>query len=181
MNEGIHLDLDTKEALNIIYMERWDVHRNGNPHNTSIGYYTMCRYIDEVNVVCNIQYNKHMRMRINNYMNINMIRFMVGAWRINVNNLNMKQIVRSERHCDYCSTNNCGIFFEDEEHVIFHCEAYGNCRLRHQPLFHGGGHNLNNNNNNRRLVTLNLKTFLSNDNQTGIAWMLWDIRKIRVN
>ena len=43
-------------------------------------------WIDEVNVVCNIQYNKHMRMRINNYMNINMIRFMVGAWRINVNN-----------------------------------------------------------------------------------------------
>ena len=60
----------------------------------------MCRYInwiDEVNMVCNIQYNKHMRMRINNYMNINMIRFRVGAWRINVNNLNMKQIVRSER------------------------------------------------------------------------------------
>ena len=58
----------------------------------------MCRYInwiDEVNVVCNIQYNKHMRMKINNYMNINnyMIRFRVGAWRINVNNLNMKQIV----------------------------------------------------------------------------------------
>ena len=63
----------------IIYMERWDVHRNSNPHSTSTGY-TMCRYInliDEVNVVCNIQYNKHMRMRINNYMNINMIRFRV--------------------------------------------------------------------------------------------------------
>ena len=118
----------------------------------------MCRYsnwIDEVNVVCNIQYNKHRRMRINNYMNINMIRFRVGAWRINVNNLNMKQIVRSERHCDYCITNNCGKFCEDEEHVIFHCEAYGNCRLRHQPLFHGTEHNL--------------ETFLSNDNQTGIA------------
>ena len=42
----------------------------------------MCRYInwiDEVNVVCNIQYNKHMCMRINEYMNINMIRFRVGA------------------------------------------------------------------------------------------------------
>ena len=53
----------------------WDVHRNGNPNNTSIGY-TMCRYInwiDEVNVVCNIQYNKHMRMRTNNYMNINLV------------------------------------------------------------------------------------------------------------
>ena len=108
-----------------------------------------------------------MHMRINNYMNINMIRFRVGAWRINVNNLNMKQIVRSERYCDYCIHNNCGKFCEDEEHVIFHCEAYGNCRLRHQPLFHGTKHNL--------------KTFLSNDNQTGIAWMLWDIRKIRMN
>ena len=161
--------LQVKEALNIIYMERWDIHRNGNPLNTSIGY-TMCRYInwiDEVNVVCNIKYNKHMHMRINNYMNINMIRFRVGAWRINVNNLNMKQIVRSERYCDYCIHNNCGKFCEDEEHVIFHCEAYGNCRLRHQPLFHGTKHNL--------------KTFLSNDNQTGIAWMLWDIRKIRMN
>ena len=49
-----------------------------------------------------------MHMRINNYMNINMIRFRVGAWRINVNNLNMKQIVRSERHCDYCINNNYG-------------------------------------------------------------------------
>ena len=123
----------------------WDVHRNGNPNNTSIGY-TMCRYInwiDEVSVVCNIQYNKHMRTRINNYMNINMIIFRVGAWRINVNNLNMKQMVRSERHCNYCIINNYGKFCEDEEHVIFHCEAY--------------------------------------DNQTGIAWLLWDIRKIRMN
>ena len=57
--------------------------------------------------------------------------------------------------------------FVDEEHVIFHCEAYGKCRLRHQPLFYGTGHNL--------------KTFLSNDNQTDIAWLLWDIRKIRMN
>ena len=58
-------------------------------------------------------------------MNINMIRFRVGAWRINVNNLNMKQIVRSERHCDFCINNNCGKFCEDGEHVIviFHCEA----------------------------------------------------------
>ena len=29
--------LQVKEALNIIYMERWDIHRNGNPLNTSIG------------------------------------------------------------------------------------------------------------------------------------------------
>ena len=47
-------------------------------------------------------------------MNVNMIRFRVGAWRINVNNLNMKQIVRRtsvcERHCDYCINNNCGKF-----------------------------------------------------------------------
>ena len=63
-------------------------------------------------------------------------------WRINVNNLNMKQIVRSERHCDYCINNKCGKFCEDERHVIFHCEAYGKCRLRHQPLFHGTEHNL---------------------------------------
>ena len=74
-----------------------------------------------------------MHMRINHDMNINMIRFRVGAWRINVNNLNMKHIVRSERHCDYCINNNCGEFCEDEEHVI-HCEACGNCRKRHQPL-----------------------------------------------
>ena len=47
------------------------------------------------------------------------------------------------------------------------CEAYGNCRLKHQPLFHGTEHNL--------------KTFLSNDNQTGIAGLLWDIRKIMMN
>ena len=111
-------------------------------------------WIDEVNVVCNIKYNKHMHMRINHYMNINMIRFRVGAWRINVNNLNMKQIVISERYCDYC---------EDEEHVIFHCEAYGNCRLRHQPLFHGTKHNL--------------KTFLTN----GWFWGGWqELRMARV-
>ena len=45
--------LQVKEALNRIYMERWDIHRNSNPYSTSIGY-TMCRYInwiDEVNVV----------------------------------------------------------------------------------------------------------------------------------
>ena len=34
----IFTQLKVKEALNIIYMERWDLHRNGNPHNTSIGY-----------------------------------------------------------------------------------------------------------------------------------------------
>ena len=62
-----------KEALNRIYMERWDIHRNSNPYSTSIGY-TMCRYInwiDKVNVVCNIQYNKHMHMRNNNHNNNN--------------------------------------------------------------------------------------------------------------
>ena len=26
-----------------------------------------------------------------------------------------------------------------------------------------------------------VKTFLSNNNQAGIAWLLWDIRKIRLN
>ena len=46
-------------------------------------------------------------------------------------------------------------------------EVHAYCRLKHQPLFHGTEHNL--------------KTFLSNDNQTGIAWLLWDIRKIRTN
>ena len=35
-----------QEALNIIYMERWDVHRNGNPHNTSIGYYVQIHELD---------------------------------------------------------------------------------------------------------------------------------------
>ena len=83
-----------------------------------------------------------MRMRITNYMNVNMIRFRVGAWRINVNNLNMKQIVRSERHCDYSINNNCGTFCEDEDHGIFHGEAFGKFRLRHQPLFHRTEHNL---------------------------------------
>ena len=38
----------------------------------------------------------------------------------------------------------------------------------HQSLFHGTEHNL--------------KTLSNdNDNQAGIAWLLWDIRKIRIN
>ena len=45
-----------------------------------------------------------------------------------VTSLNMKNIIRSERHRDYCILNNCGKFCEDEEHVIFHCEAFGDCR-----------------------------------------------------
>ena len=40
-------------------------------------------------------------------------------------------------------------------------EVHAYCRLKHQPLFHGTEHNL--------------KTFLSNDNQTGIAWLLYGI------
>ena len=41
---------------------------------------------------------------------------------------------------------------------IFHCEAHGNCCMRHQPLFQGTEHNL--------------QTFLSNDNQAAGRYCL---------
>ena len=64
----------------------------------------------------------------------NLSRFRLGAWKVNVNNVNLKHINRSIRFCNYCTNRNNNIM-EDEEHVIFGCPEYNTCRLKSKFLW----------------------------------------------
>ena len=44
-------------------------------------------------------------------------RFRLGAWKLNVNNVNLKHINMSIRFCNYCTKRNNNIM-EDEDHVF---------------------------------------------------------------
>ena len=65
----------------------------------------------------------------------------MGAWKLNVNNINLKHINRSMRICNYFTTGNKNIL-EDEEHVIFGCPEYNTCRLKFPELFNLSDNNI---------------------------------------
>ena len=96
----------------------------------------------------------------------NLSRFRLGAWKLNVNNVNLKHINRSIRFCNYCTNRNNNIM-EDEEHVIFGCPEYNTCRLKYPELFNLSEHNI--------------KDLLNVNDQESISKFLWDIINIRVN
>ena len=94
----------------------------------------------------------------------NFSRFRLGAWKLNVNNINLKHIHRSIHFCNYCTNINSNSM-EDEEHVIFDCPKYNTCRLKYPELFN--------------LTENNLIDFLNIDDQESISKFLWDIRNIQ--
>ena len=96
----------------------------------------------------------------------NLSRSRLGAWKLNVNNINLKHINISMRVCNYCTNRNKNIM-EDEEHAIFGCPEYNTCRLKYPELF-----NLSDN---------DIKELLNSDDQESMSKFLWDIRNIRVN
>ena len=65
-------------------------------------------------------YRKHLHMFLSKTQFYNLSRFRLGAWKLNVNNINFKRINRSIRFCNYCINRNNNIM-EDGEHVIFGC------------------------------------------------------------
>ena len=71
----------------------------------------------------------------------NLSRFRLGAWKLNVNNINLKHINRSMRFCNYCTDRNNNIM-EDEYHVIFGCPEYNTCRLKYPELFNDSENNI---------------------------------------
>ena len=91
----------------------------------------------------------------------NLSRFRLGAWKLNVNGINLKHINRSMRFCSYCNN-----IMEDEEHVIIICPEYNTCRLNYPELFNHSDNNI--------------KDLLNIVDQKSISKFLWDIRNIRV-
>ena len=79
-------------------------------------------------------YHKHLHMYLSKAQFYNLSRFRLGAWKLNVNDINLKHINRSMRFCSYCTNRNNNIM-EDEEHVIFICPEYNTCRLNYPELF----------------------------------------------
>ena len=65
-------------------------------------------------------YRKHLHMFLRKAHFYNLSKFRLGAWKLNVNNINLKHINRSMCMCNYCTNINNNIL-EDEEHVIFGC------------------------------------------------------------
>ena len=96
----------------------------------------------------------------------NLSRFRLGAWKLNVNNVNLKHINSSIRFCNYCTNRNNNIM-EDEDYVIFGCPEYNTCRLKYPELFNLSEHNI--------------KDLLNVNDQESISKFLWDIINIRVN
>ena len=70
---------------------------------------------------------KHLHIFLSKAHFYNLSRFRLEAWKLNVNNINLKHINRSMRFCNYCTDINNNIM-EDEEHVIFGCPEYDTCR-----------------------------------------------------
>ena len=98
----------------------------------------------------------------------NLSRSRLGAWKLNVNIINVKHINIGMRVCNYCININNNIM-KDEEHAIFadFWLEYNTCRLKYPELF-----NLSNN---------NIKELLNIDDQESISKFLWYIRTICVN
>ena len=111
-------------------------------------------------------YRQHLHIFLSIAHFFNLSRFRLGAWKLNVNNINLKHINRNMRFCNYCTNENNNIM-EDEEHAIFGCPEYKTCRLKYPELF-----NLSEN---------NIKYLLNIDDQESISKFLWDIINIRVN
>ena len=90
----------------------------------------------------------------------NLFRFRLGAWKLNVNDINLEHINMSTRFCSDCTNRNNNIL-EDEEHVIFICPKYNTCRLNYPEIFN---HSEN-----------NIKDLLNTVDQESISKFLWDI------
>ena len=65
--------------------------------------YTICKYINWVGMHGKIydknNYRKHVHMYLSKALFNNLSRFELGAWKLNVNNINLKHINRSMRVC----------------------------------------------------------------------------------
>ena len=75
-------------------------------------------------------YRKHVFLSKAHFYNLT--RFRLGAWKLNVNNINLKHNNRNMRFCNYYTNRNN--IMEDEEHVIFVCPEYNTCRLNYPEL-----------------------------------------------
>ena len=72
--------------------------------------YTICKYVNWIGMQGRIgdknNYRKHLHMFLSKAHFYNLSRFRLGAWKLNVNNINLKHINRSRRFCNYCTDNN---------------------------------------------------------------------------
>ena len=130
----------------------------------------ICKYVNWIGMHGKIgdknNYRKHQHIFLSKAHFYNLSRFRLGAWKLNVNSVNLKHINRSIRFCNYCTSRNNNIM-EDEEHVTFGCPEYNTCRLKYPALF-----NLSEN---------NIKDLFNIDDQESVSKFLWDIRNICVN
>ena len=109
-------------------------------------------------------YRKHVFLSKAHFYNLT--RFRLGAWKLNVNNINLKYINTNMRSCNYCTIRNNNIM-DDEEHAILGCPEYETCRLKYPEIFNGSENNI--------------KDLFNIDDQESISKFLWDIRNIRAN
>ena len=85
--------------------------------------YTTCNHINWIGIHGRIgdkkTTSKHVHIFLSKDHFYNLSRFRLGAWNLNVSNINIKHINRSIRFCNYCAIIK-NIIMEDEEHVIFY-------------------------------------------------------------
>ena len=71
--------------------------------------------------------------------------------------IHLHHINRNQRYCNFCTQNHNTNTVEDEEHVLFHCPEYDNCRQEYPDLLLGN---------------MSIKNISEFDNQETIAKLL---------
>ena len=68
--------------------------------------YTICKYVNWIGMHGEIgdknNYRKHLHVFLSKDHFYNLSRFRLGAWKLNVDNINLKRINRNMRFCNYC-------------------------------------------------------------------------------
>ena len=117
--------------------------------------YTICKYVNWIGMHGEIgdknNYRKHLHVFLSKAHFYNFSIFRLGAWKLNVNTINLKHINKNMHFCHYCSnhhhhhhhhcSNRNNNIMEDVEHVIFGCPEYETCRLKYPELFNGSENN----------------------------------------
>ena len=92
-----------KDFINTIYEKRYISFVGICPKTAPSQGYTMCKYINWVGMHGKIgdknNYHKHLHMYLSKAQFYNLSRFRLGAWKLNVNDINLKHINRSMRFC----------------------------------------------------------------------------------
>ena len=142
---------------NTLYETRYSNYVGICPKTAPSKGYSICKYINWTGIPGSIciknKYNQHLHSYLSGAQFYNLTRFRMGAWKINVNSIDLHHININQRYCSFCAEITLTTWWKIN--VLFHCLDYDICRQDYPDLFLG--------------TNLNMKNISDYDNQETIA------------